>query len=66
MVKLFSEAVTLQCLGALNRLRNQPLLQRYYLAGGTALALQLGHRLAGQCARRQDPSLLKIPDAPYS
>ena len=44
MVKFYPEAVTSQCRAALNLLRHQPLLEGYYLAGGTALALQIGHR----------------------
>ncbi len=46
MVKFYLEAVTTQCQQALKLLRNQPLLAGYYLAGGTALALQIGHRIS--------------------
>ncbi len=46
MVKFYPEAVTNQCREALSLLRHQPLLANYYLAGGTALALQIGHRLS--------------------
>jgi Nucleotidyl transferase AbiEii toxin, Type IV TA system len=33
-------------LGLLKSLMNQPLLEPFYLVGGTALALQLGHRFS--------------------
>jgi len=46
MVTFHREAVTPECQQALKFLRGQPLLADYYLAGGTALALQIGHRIS--------------------
>jgi hypothetical protein len=46
MVKFFPEAITHNCQTALAHLRRQPWLEGYYLAGGTALALQIGHRIS--------------------
>ncbi len=39
-----SDAVSLALLDVLNRLSSSPVLEGFYLVGGTALALQLGHR----------------------
>ena len=41
-----TEAVAAECRRALELLRGQDWLQSFYLAGGTALALQLGHRIS--------------------
>lgn len=46
MVNFFPEAITEQCQHALSLLQNKPILSDYYLAGGTALALQIGHRVS--------------------
>lgn len=46
MVKFYPEAVTADCQAALQLLKHQPWLADYYLAGGTALALQIGHRVS--------------------
>ena len=46
MVTFHTEAVTPECKRALQHLRKHPLLSDYYLAGGTALALQIGHRIS--------------------
>lgn len=46
MVKFHPEAITPSCQTALTYLRRQPWLEGYYLAGGTALALQIGHRIS--------------------
>ena len=46
MVTFYLEAVTPACRDALKLLRDLPLLSDYYLAGGTALALQIGHRIS--------------------
>jgi hypothetical protein len=46
MVKFFPEAITADCQAALACLKGQPWLEGYYLAGGTALALQIGHRIS--------------------
>ena len=40
------EAITPVCRAALDVLRKQPFIRKFYLAGGTALALQLGHRVS--------------------
>ncbi len=40
------EAITPQARHVLDFLAQRPFLQRFYLAGGTALALQLGHRIS--------------------
>src|SRR3990170_805468 len=46
MVAFHAEAITAECQQAVEILRGQPLLTSYYLAGGTALALQIGHRIS--------------------
>jgi hypothetical protein len=46
MVTSFPESITAGCQQALAHLRGQPWLEGYYLAGGTALALQIGHRIS--------------------
>jgi len=40
------EAITPACRVALDVLRKQSFIRKFYLAGGTALALQLGHRIS--------------------
>jgi len=40
------EAITPACRAALEVLRKQPFIRKFYLAGGTALALQIGHRVS--------------------
>jgi predicted nucleotidyltransferase component of viral defense system len=40
------EAITPEAQQALIVLAQQPFMQRFYLAGGTALALQIGHRVS--------------------
>ena len=40
------EAITPACRAALDVLQKQAFLRKFYLAGGTALALQLGHRIS--------------------
>lgn len=46
MVTFHLESATPSCLAALDILRGQAFLGDFYLAGGTALALQLGHRIS--------------------
>lgn len=46
MVAFHSEAVTPACRQALDFLREQEFIRHFYLAGGTALALQIGHRIS--------------------
>jgi len=40
------EAITPACRAALDALRKQSFIRKFYLAGGTALALQFGHRIS--------------------
>ena len=40
------DAVTPACQAALLALQKQPFIKQFYLAGGTALALQIGHRIS--------------------
>jgi hypothetical protein len=46
MVGFFETAVTPACLRALDELRRHSFMADFYLAGGTALALQIGHRIS--------------------
>ena len=46
MVSFYEEAVTESCRQGLVLLRDQAFIQDFYLAGGTALALQIGHRIS--------------------
>jgi len=46
MVDFFSDAITLSCQRGLLFLASQAFIKDFYLAGGTALALQLGHRIS--------------------
>jgi hypothetical protein len=46
MVELYETAITPGCREGLAYLRHEPFLRNYYLAGGTGLALQLGHRIS--------------------
>jgi hypothetical protein len=46
MVTFHAEAVTPGCQQAMALLRDQSLLSGFYLAGGTALALHIGHRIS--------------------
>ncbi len=46
MVRFFEEAATPACLEALRYLRQHSFIADFYLAGGTALALQIGHRVS--------------------
>jgi len=45
-VKFYETAITSSCREALAFLSQQPFIRNFYLAGGTALALQIGHRLS--------------------
>lgn len=46
MVTFYKSATTPACRRALAFLRQQPFVRDFYLAGGTALALQIGHRIS--------------------
>lgn len=43
---MYETAITEGCRQALEFLRHQPFITDFYLAGGTALALQIGHRIS--------------------
>ena len=46
MVDFFEHAITPACRRALNYLGQHRFIEDFYLAGGTALALQIGHRIS--------------------
>lgn len=46
MSEFFENAITAGCRRSLSHLAEQEFIQSFYLAGGTALALQIGHRLS--------------------
>jgi len=46
MVEFYESATTPACHQALDYLRQQPVISDFYLAGGTALAIQIGHRVS--------------------
>jgi hypothetical protein len=46
MVMWHTDAISDSCLKCLSELRKFPFIQNFYLAGGTALALQIGHRIS--------------------
>jgi len=46
MVSYYKNAITESCLQSLVLLRDHAFIQDFYLAGGTALALQIGHRIS--------------------
>jgi predicted nucleotidyltransferase component of viral defense system len=46
MVAFYEDAMTLGCRQGLNFLRQKRFITDFYLAGGTALALQIGHRIS--------------------
>lgn len=46
MVTFYEQAVTPGCLWAINHLRVCDFIGGFYLAGGTGLALQIGHRIS--------------------
>ena len=46
MVSYYKDAITESCRQGIASLRDYDFLQDFYLAGGTALALQLGHRIS--------------------
>ena len=45
-MNFFENAVTKSCIQVMSYLGKQPFIHNYYLAGGTALALQIGHRVS--------------------
>ena len=45
-MNFFETAATPACLQALDEMRRHHFLADFYLAGGTALALQIGHRIS--------------------
>ncbi|MFQ5769354.1 MAG: nucleotidyl transferase AbiEii/AbiGii toxin family protein [bacterium] len=46
MVSFYEKAVTSNCHKALHFLNQKEVMKEFYLAGGTALALQVGHRIS--------------------
>lgn len=46
MVTFYADAITPECRKGLDFLRSQEFIKDFYLAGGTALALQIGHRIS--------------------
>jgi len=46
VVEFYETAITSGCRRALEHLRHLGIVEEFYLAGGTALALQLGHRVS--------------------
>jgi hypothetical protein len=46
MVNFYPQAITQACQRCLAYLRGKDFVKDYYLAGGTALALQIGHRIS--------------------
>lgn len=46
MVTFFLQAVTESCLQLMEKLSKYEFIKDFYLAGGTALALQIGHRIS--------------------
>ena len=46
MVNFYPQAITQSCQHCLIYLRTKDFVRNYYLAGGTALALQIGHRIS--------------------
>lgn len=46
MVRFYENAVTKSCRNTLKHLRGYDFVKDFYLAGGTALALQIGHRIS--------------------
>jgi predicted nucleotidyltransferase component of viral defense system len=45
-MKIFPDAITQTCSKSLQYLHRQEFIKDFYLAGGTALALQIGHRIS--------------------
>lgn len=62
MVTFHEKALTQSCLSALDILRRQTFINDFYLAGGTALALQLGHRVSTDLDWFSTSRLLLTPE----
>lgn len=62
MVKLYEAAITPACRQALSYLRQQDFIDGFYLAGGTALALQIGHRISTDLDWFSTERLLLAPE----
>ena len=45
-MKIYHNAITSACLRGLDFLQERGFIKEFYLAGGTALALQIGHRIS--------------------
>lgn len=61
-VSLQWDAATPECRRAFEYLRAQPFVRDFYLAGGTALALQIGHRISTDLDWFSPKSLLLAED----
>ena len=62
MVDAYEAATTPACRRALDYLRRQSFLSDFYLAGGTALALQIGHRVSTDLDWFSDRCQLLVPE----
>jgi predicted nucleotidyltransferase component of viral defense system len=62
VVSFHEEAITAGCRQALGFLRGKAYLQQFYLAGGTGLALQIGHRLSTDLDWFSRTNNLKAPE----
>lgn len=62
MVRFYDSAITPACRAALVFLRQQPFIKGFYLAGGTALALQIGHRISADLDWFSTEQLLLAPE----
>lgn len=62
MVKFYENAITKTCLAALKHLNGHEFIKDFYLAGGTALALQIGHRISTDLDFFSTSNLLSIAE----
>ena len=62
MVDFFEHAITPSCHQALNDLGRHRFIEDFYLAGGTALALQIGHRISTDLDRFSTTRTLLAPE----
>jgi hypothetical protein len=60
MVSFYEETITESCRQGINILRNHDFIQDFYLAGGTALALQIGHRISTDLDWFSETNHLKV------
>jgi predicted nucleotidyltransferase component of viral defense system len=62
MVTFYAEAITPSCQEGLDFLRQHRFIQDFYLAGGTALALQIGHRISTDLDWFSQSQTLQTPE----